>query len=142
MLISHKPIETTLLNINVHWIWPCLSTAHCCLYHVYHSFCQQNVTTFAYTQKQGQQFHWGTEKAACNHSAFTSMMIPHGEHTTFSVLNMRIFFFLKCVALSQFSCFNTPKIDCIMERAMFDNLSKGEGREAVTLIIQNICKIG
>lgn len=26
--------------------------------------------------------------------------------------------------------------------AMFNNLSKGDGREAVTLIIQNICKLG
>lgn len=35
-------------------------------------------------------------------------------------------YFFKCVALSQYSCLNTPKIDRAMIQAMFNNLSKGE----------------
>jgi len=48
------------------------------------------MTTFPCTQKQRQQFHWGTEKAAYIQSAFASIMIPRGEWT---YLNMRLFFF-------------------------------------------------
>lgn len=123
----------------MHQIWPCLSTAH--QHCLYHSFCWQNVTTFPCTQKQGQQFHRGTEKAACVQSAFMSIVIPHGECTTFLVLNMMIFFKEMCCPVPVFLLQYTK--DRLYDgTAMFNNLSKGEGREALTLIIQNICKLG
>lgn len=72
-----------------------------------------------------------------------SIMIPHAESTTFSIFNYEILLLLlfKCIALTHFSCFNMPVVDWVMVQKTFDNLSKEERRDAVTLVIQNLCKL-
>lgn len=65
--------------------------------------------------------------------------LNYAEHTTFSVLNM---IFHSCVVLSRFSCLNAPKMGPTVIQTMFNKLSKGEEREAATLVIQNRCKLG